>query len=109
VRPGDLVRLGPEGYPAFRVHQVAAPTTLVLVSAGPGETHRRADGDGADPVATWQWTLRPIGAGRGTRLVVRQRLAFPSSQQVLWRLVEPVGYVMERRMLQGIKRRAERR
>jgi hypothetical protein len=27
---------------------------------------------------------------------------------MLWRLVEPVGFVMERRMLLGIKERAER-
>jgi hypothetical protein len=27
--------------------------------------------------------------------------------QVMWHLVEPVGFVMERQMLLGIKRRAE--
>ena len=85
VRPGDLIRLGPEA------------------------TFRRPRSEHVDPVVTWQWTLRPLDAGRRTRLVVRQRLAFPRSQRVLWRLVEPIGFVMERRMLHGIKRRAERR
>ena len=109
VRPGDIIRLGPEGYPCFRVHRVTPPTTLVLVSTGPEATFRRPRSEHVDPVVTWQWTLRPVDAGRRTRLVVRQRLAFPRSQRVLWRLVEPIGFVMERRMLHGIKRRAERR
>lgn len=38
----------------------------------------------------------------------RQRNAHPRAQRLLWRLVEPVGFVMERRMLLGIKERAER-
>jgi hypothetical protein len=109
VRPGGIIRLGPEGYPSFRVHGVTPPTTLVLVSTGPEATYPRPRAVAADPVVTWQWTLRPVDAGRRTRLVVRQRLAFPRSQRVLWRLVEPIGFVMERRMLHGIKRRAERR
>jgi hypothetical protein len=28
--------------------------------------------------------------------------------RVMWHLVEPVGFVMERQMLRGIKQRAER-
>jgi hypothetical protein len=28
---------------------------------------------------------------------------------VMWHVVEPIGFVMERQMLRGIKRRAERR
>jgi hypothetical protein len=110
VRPGDLVRLGPEGYPSFLVQQVDPPTTLVLVSAGPEATHRTvATRDDDGPIVTWQWVLRPVDAGRRTRLVVRQRLSCPPSQRLMWRVVEPIGYVMERRMLRGIKQRAERR
>ena len=30
LQPGDLIKLGPDGYPAFRVHEVQPPTTLVL-------------------------------------------------------------------------------
>jgi hypothetical protein len=101
LRPGDLIRLGPEGYPQFRVDSAAAPDHLVLVGAGPdGE----ADGD---TVSTWQWQLRPLDGGRRTRLVVRQRLACPPSQRWLWRLVEPVAFVMERQMLRRLGRRAE--
>jgi hypothetical protein len=39
--------------------------------------------------------------------VARQRLSYPRRQAVLWHLVEPVSFVMERRMLHGIKARAE--
>ena len=106
VRPGDLIRLGPDGYPSFRVAEVDPPTTLVLLSAGP----EPADGTGGDETrATWQWVLRPADGGCRTRLVVRQRLRCPRSQRWMWRAVEPVGFVMERRMLHGIRQRAERR
>jgi hypothetical protein len=53
--------------------------------------------------------LRPLDGGRRTRLLVRQRLSRPRAQRLLWRFVEPVGFVMERRMLRGIKARAKRR
>jgi hypothetical protein len=109
VRPGDLIRLGPEGYPCFRVHEVAPPATLVLVGADPRPPHEPGTGSGtAAPVATWQWQLCPVDGGRRTRLLVRQRLTAPRSQRLLWRVVEPVGFVMERRMLHGLRRRAER-
>ena len=35
LAPGDLVRLGPAGYPAFRVVRVDPPRALVLISADP--------------------------------------------------------------------------
>jgi hypothetical protein len=103
---GDLVRLGPEGYPCFRVHRVDPPTTLVLVGADPRPPHATPGPGSPAGIATWQWTLRPAGPGR-TRVVVRQRLSYPDAQHVLWRVVEPVAFVMERRMLHGIRRRAE--
>ena len=108
VRPGDLIRLGPDGYPSFRVHQVHPSATLVLLSAGPDTNHRTVVTTDDGPVVTWQWVLRSIDGGRRTRLVVRQRLSCPPSQRLMWRVVEPIGFVMERRMLRGIKQRAER-
>ena len=106
LRAGDLIRLAPaEQAPVFRVEDVRPPTTLVLVSAGPPSAADAArDGD---TVATWQWALRPTDGGRRTRLIVRQRLTYPRSQRVLWGLLEPVTFVMERRMLCGLRRRAE--
>jgi hypothetical protein len=105
---GDVVRLAPGAAPSFRVHAVRPPHVLVLVSAGP-PGGGAAGVHAAEPVVTWQWVLRPLDRGRRTRLLVRQRLTRPRAQRLLWRLVEPVGFVMERRMLLGIRERAESR
>ncbi len=105
---GDLVRLGPVGYPCFRVHLVEPAAALVLVGADPRPPHDAAAPDSPAGIATWQWELRPTEGGHGTRLLARQRLTHPPRMSVMWHLVEPVGFVMERRMLRGIKERAER-
>jgi hypothetical protein len=98
LRVGDEVRLHPaEGTPAYRVQRVEAPTTLVLVGGDDGTR------------ITWQFVLRPMYGGRRTRLLARQRWTYRRRQSVLWHLVEPVGFVMERRMLRGLARRAEGR
>ena len=109
LRAGDLVRLGPVGYPCFRVAAVQPGESLVLVGADPRPPHAPASADAPGGVATWQWQLRPASEGRRTRLLSRQRLSYPlkAGMQVMWHLVEPVGFVMERQMLLGIKRRAE--
>lgn len=109
LQVGDLIGLGPPGYPCFRVHQVDPGTCLVLVGADPRPPHAAAEPDSPGGIATWQWVLRPLDAGRATRLVARQRLAHPATPgaTLMWRVVEPIGFVMERAMLRGIKRRAE--
>jgi hypothetical protein len=101
---GDIIRMGPAGYPCFVVTQIEAPTTLVLVGADP-TTGAVSEAPNA---ATWQWRLNRL-AGHRTRLVVRQRLTYPTSLSAVWHLTEPVAFVMERRMLLGIQQRAERR
>jgi hypothetical protein len=108
LAPGDLVRLGKPGSPSFCVMSLEANRSLVLVSADPvtGEPVPTPVRDGTG--ATWQWVLRPIRGGTATRLVSRQRNTHPRGQRMLWRLVEPIGFVMERRMLLGIKERVER-
>ena len=45
--------------------------------------------------------------GGATRLIARQRLTFPDNLSVMWHVVEPISFVMERQMLRGIKKRAE--
>jgi hypothetical protein len=102
---GMEVALGPEGYPSFEVQAVDPPHHLVLTAAEPAE---RATGAGQSPSnvqATWQWTLR--AEGDGTRLIVRQRLSCPNAMLPMWLVVEPIGFVMEQKMLRGIKARAE--
>ena len=46
--------------------------------------------------------------GRRTRLVVRQRETYSPHLSWVWHLVEPFNFVMEHRMLRGIRDRAER-
>jgi len=105
---GDLVRMGPEGYPCFRVAHLSAPTALVLIGADPRPPHDAATADAPAGVATWQWCLNSVEGGSRTRLLARQRLVYPNRLGLVWHLVEPVGFVMEREMLRGIKRHAER-
>jgi hypothetical protein len=116
VRPlavGDPVRLGPErrGFPCFRVMEVRPPWALVLLGADPTtlETPALPVVDEDQTGATWQWELREHAGGEATRLLVRQRLVHPRRRSALWHVVEPVNFVMERRMLLGIRARAERR
>lgn len=98
LAPGDAVRLGPEGYPCFRVREVQAPSRLVLLAGEEGGAMKNS----------WVFLLRPqLG---GTRFLVRSRYDFPrtAGQRFLWRaLTEPMHFVMERRMLLGVRERAE--
>jgi len=105
LNEGDLIRMGPEGYPTFRVLDIQPPHDLVLVSADSKSglsTINATNSYGA----TWQWALRPITGG--TRLISRQRLSYPASQTPMWAIVQPVAFVMERKMLLGIQRRVSR-
>jgi len=101
---GDRVWLTPERYlghlpgQAWRVHTVVAGHTLVLVQRPP-ENPR---------AGTWALVSEPIGDGR-TRLLSRHctppaRGPLAAAQDAFWSL----SSVMERRMLLGIKARAER-
>lgn len=105
---GELVRLGPKGYPCFAIVLVDPDRALVLVSADP-QTEQpvvyQPQAEKAFSIATWQFVLQPL-AGQATRLIARQRLAYTPDMKWVWRLTEPVGFVMERKMLLGIRQRA---
>lgn len=95
TKPGDVVRMCPEGTGppmVYVVKQVTPPSAWVLAI----EEH------GA-PVTTWAFDLRREGSG--TRLLVRNRTGVAQGWQ---ELIEPGVAVMERGMLEGIKLRAER-
>ena len=108
LRTGDLVRLGKPGSPCFSVVSLEEDRSLVAVSADPATGSPAPTPVREGTGATWQWVLRPIRGGTATRLISRQRNSHPANERIMWRLVEPVGFVMERRMLLGIKERAER-
>jgi hypothetical protein len=102
LEPGALIRMGPEGYPCFVVVEVDTDHHLVLQSADPATGRPPSD---LSTNASWQWLLEPHRGA--TRLVSRQRLAYPRLQAPLWAALQPVTFAMERKMLLGIKARSE--
>jgi hypothetical protein len=92
---GDEIPVG--GGPGFPVKAIEPGRALVLSGAGDGVTW------------VWQFGLCPEGATH-TRLVSRSCLRTPDSigWWLFMRVMEPAAFLMTRRMLIGIKRRAER-
>ena len=115
LQVGDLIRLGPPGYPCFVVAEIEPPRVLVLLGADPKSGQAvayRAEMEKGYAISTWQFILEAIderATHRGTRLLVRQRLKYSPEMGWVWRLTEPVGFVMERKMLLGIRQRAEQK
>jgi hypothetical protein len=94
LKPGDTMRLGKNG-PVMEVAELDPEHALVFRSQ-----------DGA-----WVWSFGLYRRGPSTRLVSRNRIQ-PPDPSPLYRLfslyvMEPGSLVMERRMLLGIKSRAE--
>ena len=102
---GDRVVVVPEGYRpmpagyAFTVARVDPPCALVLRQAPPEHPWN----------GVWSFHVRPAPEG-GCRLLARSRTEAPTGLglRIATRLGEPVTLVMTRRMLHGIKERAER-
>ena len=103
---GDRIVVVPEGYGpmpegyAFRVALVDPPRSLVLRQAPPEHPWN----------GVWSFHVVPTAEGR-CRLLSRSRTETPSQLglRIATRAGEPVTLVMTRRMLQGIKERAETR
>jgi hypothetical protein len=102
---GDTVLLSPNG--GLTVVGLEAPHRLVLryrmdaFSASPASERSRAVYDW-----TWVFVLRPVA--EGCRLLVRVRLdPWPSWLQTTLPLLEAAHWTMERRMLLGLRQRAE--
>lgn len=98
LETGQLVRMTPsataEAGTAFTVHSYAAGEWLLW----------------SKPDSTWSWTLTPLGSG-GTRLVTRIRArydwTYPLTGLTAMILMEFGDFAMLRRMLLGIRKRAE--
>ena len=92
---GDELPLGP-GRPVMRVEVLDPPRTLAI---------RIAD-------ENWVWIFALVPEGDSTRLISRNRIPSSSLAPVnplfYALLMEPGSLVMERKMLIGIKQRAER-
>jgi hypothetical protein len=107
---GDEIRLTPPGHPvalAFRVALVEPPHHLLLVTPGTAE---QASAAGL-PFMSWSFAVEDHLHGY-CRLVVRMRSDFRGTLSATVAdkyLFEPVHWMMERKMLLGIRQRAEQR
>ncbi len=94
IQVGDAQRLGKRG-PLLRVAVLEAERSLAL---------RSDDGN-------WVWAFSLVPEDAGTRLISRNRIATPAAPLPvrLFNLLvmEPGSLIMERKMLLGIKQRAE--
>jgi hypothetical protein len=101
LRVGDTIRLAKDSSPAFVVAEIDPNRALILV----GDPASSPD---ASTAICWQWYLEPLKDG-ATRLLVRQRLTFAPTvkNRAMWYVVELLNFIMERKMLKGIKHRAE--
>jgi hypothetical protein len=96
LKVGDKVRLVPEGRDLYFVVSAIEPDRAIILF-------------GDDPPTTWAFILEPIDENT-TRLIIRWRQDYePTPGNVLgWRVfTDPITFVMERKLLQGIKARAE--
>ncbi|GAB1640326.1 SRPBCC family protein [Krasilnikovia sp. MM14-A1259] len=91
---GDELPLGPDG-PAMRVERCEPDRLLAFRS----------------PDHRWAWIFQLGDDAEGTRLVSRNRIALPHAtraQRLTYRFVmEPGSLIMERKMLRGIRDRAQ--
>ena len=107
VREGDELVLHP-GAPPLPV--VSLARGRYFVAHAPADAQARASGK-PWVEATWLFWVEPLGQGR-CRFISRYRAN--SSDDLFTRLsfgpalIEPVGFAMDRRMLLGVKERAER-
>ena len=94
LEAGDVLR-SREGRPGMRV-EIIEPERIL--------SSRSEAGD-------WVWTFALVPRDGSTRLVSRNRIAMTGAAAGQWLgmlVMEPGSLVMERKMLLGIKRRAER-
>jgi protein-S-isoprenylcysteine O-methyltransferase Ste14 len=102
--PGDTFRMDWR-IPPLVLADVAPGHALVISGAPrPGEP---ANGM---PAVAWQFVIEP--AGNGSRLIARWQSVLPPGLAAEFfnkTLMEPIHFIMEERMLRGIKERAERK
>jgi hypothetical protein len=99
LKTGDYVRLGPEGYPFYTVADIKPNEAIVLY----GGINRQSG------INTWVFSMVPLEDG-STRLIIRTRYAYKPNLKniIIWRVItEMAHFVMERKMMLGIKQRVE--
>lgn len=106
---GDALKVHPKA-PAMRIAAVEPGRFLVAFSGTDQSAGAPPKGDPRVAV-TWLFLLEPIGEGR-CRFISRYRAACGDrlADHLMFgpTLIEPVGFAMDRRMLLGVKERAEK-
>lgn len=106
LRVGDFIRFVPEGHPVkvgpgFYVRELQ-PDRAMTGCFG------MSDAPPSPCTSSWQFILEPLADG-STRLLLRTRTdAGSTGGQLMGALFQPLPFLMERRMLLGIRDRAER-
>jgi hypothetical protein len=93
--------LGPKGYPLFRIISIKPGEALVMQACDPATEQPGP--------ASWVFVIEPL-EDNTSRLWTRSRNGTEPTiaNLLIWRVItEPIHFVMERRMLIGIKQRAE--
>lgn len=114
LKRGDEIKFGrPANFPRMRVIEVEENRYLLLFSAIDPATGHDIPPDEVlanYAASTWLMYLDPID-DTTTRLVHRWRISYPPTliNAIAWRwLTNPITFVMERRMLRGIRERSEK-
>jgi len=107
----DYVTLDPDEYMKMTIAVLEPERAFVIRSGAPGEPPQ-APGSFFKGEIEWSWAfvLDPVDE-RTTRLLIRCRAAWADTLAARLAkpvLLEPVHFVMEERMLRGIRDRAER-
>ena len=106
LKPGDLI---PFWRGAGVNVVVAEPRRLLVLAGSIYKPKEQTVGDG-EAGGTWVFTLEESKT-QGTRMIVRSRVAkFQPAwlSKLFMRVLEPMHFIMEQKMLRGIKERAER-
>jgi hypothetical protein len=108
----DSISLDPDGVMRMTFAVVHPGRAFVLRSGAPGEPPQESgDFFKGEIEITWAFVLESADAGR-TRLLTRTRAAWAdttTARLARGLLLSPAHLIMERGMLRGIKKRAERR
>jgi hypothetical protein len=107
----DYVTLDPDGHMRMTIAVLEPERAFVIRSGAPGEPPQ-APGSFFKGELAWSWGfyLEPLDEG-ATRLIVRSRAAWADTLAARLAkpvVLEPVHFLMEERMLRGIRERAER-
>lgn len=109
LQVGDTIPLEPEGG-GYRVAEIEPNRYLVLFTEGEGDSDMDQVFRQADAASTWTFLLQEQD-GAGTRLIVRWRARWDLTGSVASFLIgvmlDPIEFLMEQKMMRGIKERAE--